>query len=285
MALVGKVLENGWDETVAFLQTESVARPRLFAAIVIAVVGFVGGRIVGELVRKLIGMTSLDELAVKSDVQSFLRQIGYRGSISELIGGIVKWLIYLLTLSSLLYMFGLGSAAVYSQVLLDWGTRFLIAVAIVLIGAAISDQLEQITVRLFRVSRLTGLVDESEAEMPVYVIAGKSVKYTGLLVSLLIALGFAGINVQILNILFGLIGLGIVASLVLGTRDLTRNIAVSVYFQISRVFDAGDDITVGEYSGSVSGIRPLYTKLDSDGKTIYIPNHKLVSETIEREEG
>ncbi|MDY6773785.1 MAG: mechanosensitive ion channel, partial [Candidatus Nanohaloarchaea archaeon] len=143
----------------------------------------------------------------------------------------------------------------------------------------------EVTFRLFRVSRITGLVDESGAEIPVYVIAGKTVKYTGILISLLVALGFVGIDIQILNILLGLLGLGIVAAVVFGTRDLVRNIMVSIYLQLSRVFDAEDQITVGDYSGEVKGIRPLYTILESDGENFYIPNSRMVSEVIEREEG
>ncbi|MDY6773784.1 MAG: hypothetical protein SVS85_01165, partial [Candidatus Nanohaloarchaea archaeon] len=127
MAVVGEVLEKGWDRALMFLQAESATRPKLFAAVVVAVVGFVGGRIVGELVQRLLRMTALDDLAVKSDVQSFLRRAGYRGSLSSLLSDLVRWLIYLLTLSTLFYMFGLGFAAGYSQILLDWGTRFLLA--------------------------------------------------------------------------------------------------------------------------------------------------------------
>lgn len=284
MAVLGQVLEQGWNQLLSSLRVEASTRPTIFAVLVVLILGFVGGRIVAELVRTLLKMTALDEFAVRSDIQALLRQLSYRGSLSDLIADVVKWAIYLLALFSVLYVFGFTFAAGYSAVLIDWGTKILLAAAVMLLGAVVADRLEEVTVRLFRVSRITGLVDDTGAEIPVYVIAGRAVKYTGLLVAFLIALGVAGIDIQILNILLGMIGLGVIVALVLATRDLSRNIAASIYFQLSRVFGAEDRIKVGEYEGKITGVRPLYTKLESGSKTFYVPNWKLATEVIEREE-
>ncbi|MDY6776539.1 MAG: mechanosensitive ion channel [Candidatus Nanohaloarchaea archaeon] len=285
MSAIGRVLEQGWVDVMDFLQLEASSQPKLFAVTVILVLGFVGGRIVGEVVRTLLGMTSLDEFAVRSDIQSFLRRLGYRGSLSDLVAGVVKAFIYLLAAFSVFYVAGFRFVADYSDVLVSWTTRGLLAVTALIIGVIISEQLEEVTVRLFRVGRITGLVDEAEAEIPVYVIAGRAVKYVGFMVAVLFALGVMGVNLLVLNILIAILGIGIVAALVFGTRDLTRNIAVSIYFQLSRVFRAGDHIRVGEYEGEIAGVRPLYTKLESDDRTFYVPNWKIVSEVVEQEGG
>lgn len=284
MGVIGQVLEQGWNQVLRSLEIEAASRPTLFAVLVVLVLGFIGGRIVAELVRTLLKMTALDEFAVKSDLQSLLRQLSYSGSLSDLIADLVKWAIYLLALSSVLYVFGFRFAADYSATLIGWGTTLLLAAAVMVLGVAASDRLEQITVRFFRVSRLTGLVDESGAEIPVYVIVGKAVKYIGFFVSFLLALNVAGIDILILNILLGMIALGIVVGVIVGTRDLVRNMAVSIYFQLSRVFAADDTITVGEYTGKMAGMRPLYTKLEGDDTTFYVPNWKLVTSVVEREE-
>lgn len=284
MAVLGQVLEQAWQQILAFLQAETAARPRLFAVLVLLILGFVGGRIIAEMVRTLLKMTALDDLAVKADIQPMVRQLGFRGTMSDFIAVMVKWLIYILAVLSVLYVFGFQFAAEYSTILVNWGTRIVLAAAVMLLGAVIASQLEELTVHLFRVSRFTGLVDESGAEIPVYVIAGKAVKYLGLLVTFLVALGVAGIDLLILNVLMVVIALGVIAALVIGTRDLVRNIAVSVYFQLSRVFGAGDRISVGEYTGEVAGIRPMYTKLEDGGTVFYVPNWKLATEVIEQEE-
>ncbi|MDY6766126.1 MAG: mechanosensitive ion channel [Candidatus Nanohaloarchaea archaeon] len=285
MALLGEVLEQVWQQILAFLRAETATRPKLFAVFVLLILGFVGGRIIAELVRTLLAMTSLDDLAVKADIQPLLRDIGFNGALSDFIAAIVKWSIYVLAVLSVLYAFGFRFAAAYSATLVNWGTRMLLAAAVMLLGGIIASQLEEVTVHLFRVSRLTGLVDESGAEIPVYVIAGKAVKYIGLLVAFLVALGVAGIDILILNVLMAVIALAVAAALVLGTRDIVRNIAVSVYFQLSRVFPSGSQITVGEYTGEVAGVRPMYTKLEDGDTTFFIPNWRLATEVVEQEEG
>lgn len=284
MAVLGEVLEQAWQQMLAVLQTETAAQPKLFAVVVLLILGFVGGRIIAEMVRTLLRMTALDDLAVQADIQPILREAGFRGSLSDFVAVLVKWLIYALAALSILYVFGFRVAAAYSATLVNWGTRLVLAAAVMLFGAVIASQLEEVTVHLFRVSRLTGLVDESGAEIPVYVIAGKAVKYLGLLVAFLVALGVAGIDILILNVLLAVIALGVVTALVLGTRDLVRNIAVSVYFQLSRVFVAGDRVSVGEHEGDVAGIRPMYTKLEDGDTTFYVPNWRLATEVIELEE-
>ncbi|MDY6765832.1 MAG: mechanosensitive ion channel [Candidatus Nanohaloarchaea archaeon] len=284
MAVLGQVLEQAWQQMLAFLQAETAARPRLFAVLVLLILGFVGGRIIAEMVRTLLSMTALDDLAVKADIQPMLRQLGFRGSLSDFIAVLIKWLLYVLAVLAVLYVFGFQFAAGYSAMLVNWGTRIVLAAAVMLLGAVIASQLEEVTVHLFRVSRFTGLMDESGAEIPVYVIAGKAVKYLGLLVAFLVALGVAGLDILILNVVLGVVAVGVVAALVIGTRDIVRNIAVSVYFQLSRVFASGDRVTMGEFEGDVSGIRPMYTKLEDGDTVFYVPNWKLATEVIEREE-
>ncbi|MFB6294474.1 MAG: mechanosensitive ion channel domain-containing protein [Candidatus Nanohaloarchaea archaeon] len=284
MAVLGQVLEQAWQQMLAFLQAETAARPRLFAVLVLLILGFVGGRIIAEMVRTLLSMTALDDLAVKADIQPMLRQLGFRGSLSDFIAVLVKWLLYVLAVLAVLYVFGFQFAAGYSAMLVNWGTRIVLAAAVMLLGAVIASQLEEVTVHLFRVSRFTGLMDESGAEIPVYVIAGKAVKYLGLLVAFLVALGVAGLDILILNVVLGVVAVGVVAALVIGTRDIVRNIAVSVYFQLTRVFASGDRVTMGEFEGDVSGIRPMYTKLEDGDTVFYVPNWKLATEVIEREE-
>ncbi|MDY6770090.1 MAG: mechanosensitive ion channel [Candidatus Nanohaloarchaea archaeon] len=284
MSVLGRVLEQGWQQLLLFLQVDAAARPRLFAVIVVLILGFVGGRIASELVRTLLKMTSLDEFGVRSDIQSLLRDLSYRGSLSDLVADLVKWGIYVLAVLSLMYVFGFRVAADYSAKLVGWATSLLLAGAVLLLGVVVADRLEEVTVRLFRVSRITGLVDDSGAETPVYVIAGRAVKYLGVVIAFILALAVAGVDLLFLGVITAVVGTAVVLALAFGTRDLVRNIAVSIYFQLARVFTADDRITVGEYEGKISGVRPMYTTLESGDTTYYIPNWKLVTEVVEREE-
>lgn len=284
MVLIGETLDQVWTNLLAAVQSETLSRPKLFSVVVLLVLGFVGGRIVAEVVRTLLQMTALDDIAVKTDVQSYLRKLSYRGALSDLLADIVKWLIYLLSLFAVFYVFGFRFVTDYSAVIIAWSTRAATAGLVVVLAAFLADYLEHVTARLFRAGRLSGRMDEAGAEIPVYVLAGKAVKSIVIAAAFLAALGIMGVDTVILNILVALFGLGIVAALVLGARDITRNVALSIYFQLSRVFRGGDRVTIGSLEGEIVGIRPLYTKIKSDGQTYYVPNTRIASETIEKGE-
>lgn len=282
MVLIGEVLDQAWRRLLGTVDPGAVSNPRLFAILVIGVLGFVGGRLVAEVVRTILQMTSIDDMAVKSDVQAFLRRLNYRGALSDFVADLVRLGIYLLAIFAIFNLFGFTFLADYSDTIVVWSSRGFIAALVLLLGIFISTYLEHITVRLFRAGRLSGRADATEAEIPVYVIAGRAMRYVGLVISLIIALALIGVDLMLINILIILFGVAIVAVLAFGSRDLARNIAISIYFQLSRVFRGGETIRVGEYEGEIVGVRPLYTKLRSDGRTYYVPNTELVGEVVER---
>ncbi len=284
MVLIGETLDQVWANLLGSLQVDAVSRPQLFAVVVLLVLGFVGGRIVAEVVRTLLQMTALDDIAVRADIQSYLRKLDYRGSLSDFIADLVKWVIYILAVFAVFYVFGFRFVTDYSSVLVGWAARAMLAAAVIIAGTIVAGYLEHVTARLFRGGRISGRADETGAEIPVYILAGKTVKYVVVAAAFLAALGIIGVDQVILNILVALFGLGIVAALVIGSRDITRNIALSIYFQLSRVFRGGDHLAVDGIEGDVAGIRPLYTKLKSDGKTYYVPNTRIVSEIVEKGE-
>lgn len=285
MSRLGALLEQTWTQITSFVEAEVSQSPEIFTAIVVIILGFAGGKIVSELIRNILQATALDDAALRFNVQSFLRKAGYRGKLSDFVADIVKVTIYLLALLSLFYLSGSPAAAQYSTAVVELLFTVLTVMAALFLGLLISGWLEDVTVHILRAGRITGLVDETSADIPVYIVAGKAVKYVGILVTFFIALGLAGVSFALVNLILGIIGLGIVAAVVLGTRDLVRNMLLSVYFQISDVFRGGTRFTVDGYEGDISSVRPLYTVLEDDGKEVYIPNTELVSRIIEREEG
>lgn len=281
MVLVGQVLDEAWTKLLTLFEGQSLSQPQLISAVVIIVLGFVGGRITGELLRTLLKMTALDDIGVRSDTQLLLRRLGYRGTLSDFVADFVTWVIYLLAIFSVFYLFGFRFITGYSELLVQWASRLLLALVVFLLGSTLSTHVEHIVIRLFRGGRMAGAVDRSEAEIPVYVIAGRAARYVGYLVTFIIALGVMGADLVVLNLLVGVFGIGIVFLLVISFRDLTRNIAISIYLQLSRVFVGGEWVTVDGREGRIVGIRPLYTKIQGEDGTFYVPNTRLVSEIIE----
>lgn len=283
---IGEALDGAWTTFGQLLDVQSVANPQLFKVALLLVVGIVGGRILSEVVLRILRMTSLDELGVKSDIQFILRRLNYHGTVSEFIADILRWSVYLLTVFALFNLFGSNLIARYSEVAITWASTIVAVMFIVMLGFLIAERIGSIVIQIFRAGRISGRVDESHAEIPLYVVIGKIVKYIGYIITIIIALGFLGVNSVVIHILIALFGLGVVIAFVLASKHLLWNIAISVYFQVSRIFRGGEHVRIGEYAGEIVSIRPMYTKIKSaDGDIYYIPNTELLSTVIEHEGG
>lgn len=277
---IGEALDTAWEGLVEAVAVQA-AHPQLLEVTVLAVVGFVGGHILSDVMLRLMEMTSLDEFGVKSDIQRILRKLNYHGKLSDLIADTVRWGIYVLTVFAIFHRFEAYFITQYSDVVMMWVSNVVLALFIFIIGALLSERIGGIVVQVFRAGRIAGLVDESNAEIPLYRVVGQAVKYVGYIITTIIVLNFLGVDSAIIYILVAVLAAGIMFVFLLASRQLVTNIAVSIYFQLSHIFRGGEQVTIGEYSGEIIGIRPLYTKIRSRGQIYYVPNTKLISEVIE----
>lgn len=90
------------------------------------------------------------------------------------------------------------------------------------------------------------------------------------------ALGTLGINVSALVAGLGLTGFALGFAL----KDTISNLLSGVLILLYRPFEIGNRIKVSGYEGIVVSIDLRYTKLDSEGNKILIPNSKLFSDPI-----
>ncbi len=282
---LGEALDSAWQQVGELFTVEAVPDPQLLQVVLLLVLFFVGGRILSEVILRLLRMTAIDELAVKSDIQLVLRKFGYRGSLSAFIADVVRWVIYLLVVLALFDVFGSDLAAEYSNIVMAWLATNVVATFLLILGILISERIGGIVIQMFRVGRISGRVDESHAELPLYIVVGEIVKYLGYIVTIVIVLSFAGVNSVIINIIVAVLGLGIAAAVILSSWKILMNIAVSIYFQMSRIFRGGEYVKIEQYEGKISSIRPLYTKIENDGSIYYVPNTKLMSSVIEYKKG
>lgn len=280
---IGRTLDETWQRLTTEFNPAEVADPQLFQIIVLLVVGFVGGRILSEVVSRLLSMTSLDEMAVKSDLQNVLRTLNYRGKLSDFIADVMRWMIYFLTILAFFNLFGTEILRQYSGLAMKYASKLIFATFIIIMGTLLSDRLSNIITQLYRTGKISRRVDESHAEIPLYQIIGRIVLYVGYILTVIITLQYIGVNSVVIHILIAILGLGLVAAFVLATRRLFRNIMISMYFQASRMFRGGEQMRIGEYEGTIENIRPLYTKITGDDGTYFIPNTKLISEVVEYE--
>ncbi|RZT41225.1 mechanosensitive ion channel family protein [Cupriavidus agavae] len=98
-----------------------------------------------------------------------------------------------------------------------------------------------------------------------------------LLVSLLLSLSLVGIDLTVLSVFGGALGVG----LGLGLQKIASNYISGFIILLDRSVTLGDQITVDKYTGIVSQIRTRYTVVrNGDGETL-VPNEQLVAQAVQ----
>ncbi len=287
MVVIGELLDQAWNSMIGFFQSGGVTGIEILSIALIFVVGVIGGRIISEIIKRLLKMTSIDDIAVKSNIQQILRKMGYSGSISDLIADLVRLFIYILVLFAIFNLLGMQFFIRHMQTIISLLPRALLALLAIIIGFILSSYIESIIVKVFRSQPIIRDIDKTEPKTPVYKILGTFVKWVGYTASMLIALSILGVNTAVMIMLIGILSLGLVAVFVISGKDLMKNFALSIHLQLSDELQAGDKINIGDKEGNITKITPLYTKIKDGQESYYVPNEELLKNIIghRREKG
>ena len=109
------------------------------------------------------------------------------------------------------------------------------------------------------------------------VVLGRLVKAALMLLAVLLALSLAGIDLTVLSVFGGALGVG----LGLGLQRIASNYVSGYIILLDRSLTIGDMITVDKFYGAVSQINARYTVIKSlDGTETIVPNEMLVSTPV-----
>ena len=109
------------------------------------------------------------------------------------------------------------------------------------------------------------------------VAAGRFTKALLVLTAVLISLRLVGIDLTVLSVFGGALGVG----LGLGLQRIASNYFAGFIILLDRSIRIGDMITVDKYSGAVTQINTRYTVLKSlDGTEAVVPNEMLVNSPV-----
>jgi small-conductance mechanosensitive channel len=121
------------------------------------------------------------------------------------------------------------------------------------------------------------LAVETEMDPNLRTVLGRVVRALLLVFAILLALGLSGIDLTVLSVFGGALGVG----LGLGLQRIASNYVSGFILLLDRSLRIGDVITVDKYSGQVTQISTRYTVLRaSDGTEAVIPNEMLVSSPV-----
>jgi len=161
-----KSFQNLWGGVIEFI-------PNLLVAIIIFVLGWVVGIVLGQWVAKVIRSTQVDKALKSIGTEEVLARAGFRLDAGAFIGGLVKWFIIVSFLVASFDVLNLGQVNEFlTGKVLDFLPRLIIASLILILAAAIADILARVVSGAARAAGVTsGSVFGTFTKWAVWIVA------------------------------------------------------------------------------------------------------------------
>jgi len=241
-------------------------------AILLLIVGHFLGKLLANIVSKLLAKVGLDKLSEKAGLND-----GMMGSFamqpSVILGKIIYWLIFLMFIISAADKLGLETVSATINSFVLYLPKVIGAFLVVLIGLFVAG--------LVRTGIETALAGMNLG----YEKAVGGIIYA-VIVIIVISLGVNQLEIEtdLFNqvvVIFLMAGAGAVAlALGLGTRDVAGNVVAGVYAR--ELYEPDNVIKLGDTVGTVVAVTSTSLVLEKeDGTKITIPNRRLLDEQVE----
>ncbi len=173
--------------------------PNLVVAIIIVVLGWLIGAVIGKAVWQIFRSIRVDDALKKTGFDELLRRSGLDLNSGAFVGGLVKWFIIVVFFIAAFEVLGLRQVnAFLSQVVLGYLPQVIVAVLVLLVAGVVGDVVQRIVNASARA-----------AEIRSAHTLGTLSRWAIWIFGLLVALSQLGIGVQIIQTLF----MGVVVAL------------------------------------------------------------------------
>jgi small-conductance mechanosensitive channel len=190
---------------------------------------------------------------------------------SERIIVLFVWLLIALHLTGLLAEI----ASALEQVVLPMGSKKVTLLLVV-------EALLSVIVTVFVAMGLSGLIEArvmraETLDASSRVVIGKIVRAVALTLAILIALPLAGIDLTLLSVFGGALGVG----LGFGLQKIASNYISGFIILLDRSIRLGDLVTIDKQTGVVEAIKSRYTVVRGlDGTEAIVPNDTIITSTV-----
>ena len=248
--------------------------PRLVGAAAVLLAALVVALLLRRLMARFLEAIGLDDLFERTGAANSLRQLGYEGGPSRLLGTVLFWGIMLVGIAAALSVIGLSSVQATMDQIVNLAGRLLVALAILIVGIMSAGWLADLVARE---ADRAGLRGSTAFRRVVFIII---VAVTALLAAAQLGLE-TSLLVVLAIIVLGTIGLVAAISLGQGLVLLSGNIAAGRYVQDGTA--VGDVISVNGIEGTVEELGYASVTLRSEDGSLYrIPNRTLLENTVRK---
>jgi hypothetical protein len=249
--------------------------PKLLAAVVVAVLGYLAARFIGQIVVKISEKLGLQVAAERSGLAQSMQHMGIARNVPTILGTISFWLLMCVVFMAAFKILGLTEVSTAMSNVALYIPKLLVATVIVVVG-------------LFVASFLRGVIATSTDRLGISYAEhlANGCYYTLALLTFILAFKNLGIEFDLLNyaILIVLAGLalGFGLALGLGGRDVMAGILAGYYLR--QRLAAGDEVDVAGMQGTVREVGPVATIIETDEHGLLnrhsVPNTKMLNEAV-----
>ncbi len=254
-----RTLQDSFESSVTLFMT---FLPKSLGALMLLGLGILLGKIVEAGASRILNMIGIDRLLSGTGILSFLQKTGSKKTISQIVGLLGFWLVFLLFLISATEALSLPFLSETLSALVQYLPKIGMATLILILGLMATNFVRD----------MISLACESSGIRQGAIIA-QTVYIAATLLVLVTAINELGIDTSLLNQIIVLVIAGLIAGSALsfgfGSRSAVRNLIAAHYIQpIVRI---GEKIQIGNYSGTVTAVTPMIVVLDTDRGRVVIP--------------
>ena len=246
--------------------------PRIMGALVILLIGVGVARLMAFIVQRILGRVGFDKIGQRLNEISIIKQLGTEIKLSEIIAKVLYYFILLVFITAATETLGVAAITEMVSSLVNFIPKLIAAAIMLQVGVLLADTLRGTVLGVcqsFNISsgRLLSTI--------VFVFF--------LIVTIISALGQAGINTELLESSFNLIIGGVIFAFALGygiaSRDVMANILSSFYTK--KEYKEGQTIQVDDVKGEILKIDAMSLTLRTGETTTVIPLHTLQTKKVE----
>ena len=250
--------------------------PHFVNGLIILIVGYLISAGIRWLVRFILQRVHLQELADRAGIINAMRRLGIRASLPEIIAQILFFFLFLSFATAAVRLMELLAVADLLESLLLFIPKAISAAILILFGSMLAR---------FLGNTLTAVADS--VNITYSRALGRIVEYAIVAFVVVLAISTLGVDTTILTssltIIIASVGLAIALTFGLGSRESARNVIAGFY--VRQNFHPGQQVTLGEYSGTVRSIAGAYTVLDTvdengEQGTVSLPNLMLMQHAV-----
>mmetsp|Transcript_27034 Transcript_27034/g.31451 ORF Transcript_27034/g.31451 Transcript_27034/m.31451 type:complete len:278 (+) Transcript_27034:783-1616(+) len=258
-------LQNLWYDFVGFL-------PQLLKGLAFLIIGWLFIKLVLYIIKKALGLTSIDTLPEKLNVDEIFGNSSLKIQPTKIIITSIKWVLIFIFIIVASELLGLKMVSEQLSNLIAYLPKLISALLIFAVGIYLANMIKKTVSGMFSSLELTGGS-----------LVGNIVFYIIAVIVSVTALNQAGINTDLitnnLSIIFASILAAFTISFGLGSRDIIKRLLFGYYSR--KNLQVGDKIKTENFEGTIESIDNISVVLRTEQKNIIIPIKEIVDNRIE----